>query len=44
MNQIRTIVLLGVLAGGLITLGGALGPAYPYGFTALASKVFQETL
>ncbi len=36
MNQIRTIALLGVLTVGLIAIGGALGPAYLYGFTALA--------
>jgi heat shock protein HtpX len=36
MNQIRTIILLGVLTVGLIALGGSLGPGYLYGFTALA--------
>jgi hypothetical protein len=36
MNPIRTIVLLGVLTGGLIALGGALGPLYLSGFTALS--------
>lgn len=36
MNQIRTIVLLGLLTAVLIAIGGSLGPGYLYGFTALA--------
>lgn len=36
MNQIKTILLLGVLSAVLIGIGGMLGPAYLYGFTALA--------
>lgn len=35
-NQIKTILLLGVLSAGLVALGGALGSGYLYGFTALA--------
>lgn len=35
-NQLRTIALLGVLSVGLISLGGALGPAWLVGFTVLA--------
>ncbi len=36
MNQIRTVLLLGVLTAVLVAIGGALGPGYLYGFTALA--------
>lgn len=36
MNQLRTVVLLGVMTAVLVAIGGALGPAYLYGFTALA--------
>lgn len=36
MNRIRTVVLLGVLTAVLVAIGGALGPGYLYGFTALA--------
>src|SRR3990172_3681515 len=35
-NQIKSIVLLGVLSALLIVLGGALAPGYLYLFTALA--------
>jgi heat shock protein HtpX len=35
-NQIKTILLLGVLSAVLISVGGALGPGYVYGFTVLA--------
>lgn len=35
-NQMKTIFLLGVLSAVLIGIGGALGPGYLYGFTALA--------
>src|SRR5689334_14786343 len=35
-NQLKTILLLGVLSSLLIAIGGALGPGYLYGFTALA--------
>jgi len=35
-NQIKTLFLLGVLSALLISIGGALGPSYFYGFTALA--------
>ncbi len=35
-NQIKTILLLGVLSAVLISVGGALGPGYLYGFTVLA--------
>jgi Zn-dependent protease with chaperone function len=35
-NQIKTVLLLGALSAFLIGLGGALGPAYLYGLTALA--------
>jgi len=37
MNQLKTILLLGALSAALIGLGGALGPGYLYGFTALAA-------
>jgi Zn-dependent protease with chaperone function len=36
VNQIRTVLLLGVLTAVLVAIGGALGPRYLYGFTALA--------
>lgn len=36
MNQIRTVLLLGILTAVLVAIGGALGPGYLYGFTALA--------
>ena len=36
MNQLRTILLLGILSLGLIVIGGSLGPGYLYLFTALA--------
>ena len=35
-NQLKTIFLLGILSAILISIGGALGPGYLYGFTALA--------
>jgi heat shock protein HtpX len=35
-NQLKTILLLGTLSALLIAIGGALGPGYLYGFTALA--------
>jgi heat shock protein HtpX len=35
-NQLKTVVLLGVLSSLLIGIGGALGPGYLYGFGALA--------
>ena len=35
-NQLRTIALLGALSAGLITLGGALGPGWLIGLSALA--------
>jgi heat shock protein HtpX len=35
-NQLKTVVLLGALSAMLIGIGGALGPGYLYGFTALA--------
>lgn len=35
-NQLKTLFLLGVLSALLISIGGALGPGYFYGFTALA--------
>lgn len=35
-NQLKTLLLLGVLSAILIGIGGALGPGYLYGFTALA--------
>lgn len=35
-NQLKTIFLLGALSALLIAFGGALGPGYLYGFTALA--------
>jgi heat shock protein HtpX len=35
-NQSKTILLLGVLSAVLISVGGALGPGYVYGFTVLA--------
>jgi heat shock protein HtpX len=35
-NQLKTVVLLGALSALLIGIGGALGPGYLYGFTALA--------
>jgi heat shock protein HtpX len=35
-NQLKTIFLLGILSAVLIGVGGALGPGYLYGFTALA--------
>src|SRR5689334_18828275 len=36
MNQLKTLLLLGALSAVLIAIGGALGPGYLYGFTALA--------
>lgn len=38
-NQIKTILLLGVLSAGLVAFGGMLGPGYLYLFTALAVLV-----
>jgi len=35
-NQLKTVLLLGVLSSLLIGIGGALGAGYLYGFTALA--------
>src|SRR5262245_62090695 len=35
-NQLKTLFLLGVLSALLLSIGGALGPGYFYGFTALA--------
>ena len=35
-NQLKTLLLLGALSAMLIGIGGALGPGYLYGFTALA--------
>lgn len=35
-NQIKTLLLLGVLSALLIGIGGAMGPGYLYGFTAFA--------
>jgi heat shock protein HtpX len=35
-NQLKTVLLLGVLSSLLIGFGGALGSGYLYGFTALA--------
>ncbi len=35
-NQLKTLFLLGALSAVLIAIGGALGPGYLYGFTALA--------
>jgi len=35
-NQIKTLFLLGILSAVLISIGGALGPGYLYGFTILA--------
>lgn len=35
-NQLKTLLLLGTLSAVLIAIGGALGPGYLYGFTALA--------
>ena len=35
-NQLKTVLLLGVLSAVLIGFGGLLGPGYLYGFTALA--------
>ncbi|MCS6925892.1 MAG: zinc metalloprotease HtpX [Candidatus Binatia bacterium] len=35
-NQLKTILLLGVLSAVLISIGGALGSGYLYGFTILA--------
>lgn len=35
-NQLKTLFLLGVLSALLVSIGGALGPGYLYGFTALA--------
>ena len=35
-NQLKTFFLLGVLSALLISIGGALGPGYFYGFTILA--------
>lgn len=36
LNQLKTLLLLGVLSAVLVGFGGALGPGYLYGFTALA--------
>lgn len=36
MNQLKTLLLLAALSAVLIGIGSALGPAYLYGFTALA--------
>jgi heat shock protein HtpX len=36
LNQLKTLFLLGALSAVLIGIGGALGPGYLYGFTALA--------
>lgn len=36
MNQLKTLLLLGALSAVLVAIGGALGPKYLYGFTALA--------
>lgn len=36
VNQLKTLLLLGTLSAVLIAIGGALGPGYLYGFTALA--------
>jgi Zn-dependent protease with chaperone function len=38
-NQIKTILLLGVLSAVLVAFGGMLGPGYLYFFTALAAVV-----
>lgn len=38
-NQIKTILLLGVLSAGLVAVGGVLGAGYLYAFTALAVLV-----
>jgi len=35
-NQLKTLLLLGLLSAILMGIGGALGPGYLYGFTALA--------
>jgi heat shock protein HtpX len=35
-NQLKTVLLLGALSAVLIAIGGALGPGYLYGFTAMA--------
>src|SRR5690349_7191393 len=35
-NQLKTVLLLGVLSAILIGIGGSLGPGYLYFFTALA--------
>lgn len=35
-NQLKTLLLLGILSALLISIGGALGPGYLYGFMALA--------
>jgi heat shock protein HtpX len=35
-NQLKTFFLLGILSALLISIGGALGPGYLYGFIALA--------
>jgi heat shock protein HtpX len=35
-NQLKTLFLLGVLSALLMSVGGALGSGYFYGFTALA--------
>jgi hypothetical protein len=35
-SPLKTILLLGALSAILIAVGGALGPGYLYGFTALA--------
>ena len=34
-NQLKTILLLGVLSAVLIGIGGALGRGYLFGFTAI---------
>jgi heat shock protein HtpX len=36
MNQLRPVVLLGVLTVVLVAIGGSLGPGYLYGFSAPA--------
>lgn len=38
-NQVKTILLLGVLSAVLVAFGGMLGPGYLYLFTGLAVLV-----